>query len=255
MAVLGKPKARAFRVTLRRGLAIAAMLTAPAVAQTIAGRRLHPKDATLALALTPLVMVVSRSGIGESASAELTGLLWPGLAGLAGLLLLLPQPAFDAWRPWAALVCLPLLTGLGAVVSRLGAPETAGETTRHLRMQAMIAGLVIAGMTYVCFAWHAMSTDVGWRGTVEASGLDGLTALLLLGALWRVGDVSWSTQFLLIPLMVGLEGAVLLHVVPDLRAWVGLGLLASGAVRQFFAGVNAPEIVTGMGLKPRVPLG
>ena len=69
----------------------------------------------MALALTPVVIAVSEAATRHSRET-LAGRLWPGLAAIAGLLLLLIQPSLSNPAVDLVLVLTPLLTGCGAVL-------------------------------------------------------------------------------------------------------------------------------------------
>ena len=96
------------------------VLAGPAVAVLISRRSVHADDATLALSLVPVVAAVAFSALGSSGEGDLPARLWPGLAGLTGLLLLLPQPSLNNWRSDLALLCLPLIAGVGAAYAAMG---------------------------------------------------------------------------------------------------------------------------------------
>jgi len=208
------------------------VVTGPVLAQGIAGQRLNANDSTLALALTAVVVALLTSCCGDVPAVDLTGLLWPGLAGLLGLLLLLPQPAYSGWLAWAGLISMPLLVGTGAFLAT--AKRTIRATDAPVRRQEVTGGLLVACLV-VTGLWFAGSREPHGSGLWIASGLDGLTASLTLLALRRLGAVRWCAQFSLTPLLALLEGLFFLRPSTDLRTWIGVGLLGASAAYQLFA--------------------
>ncbi len=174
---------------------------------------------------------------------DLTARLWPGLAGLAGLLLLLPQPSLGDWRYDLSLLCLPLVTGLGAsyVTARQGhqVSEQVFPSPEPLWLAVTLgsAALVFAGL-----AWGAQHSGGNEIFSVSAATLDGLMALLTLLVLRRLGAVRWSSQYLLIPLLTLLEGALLLRPVLDWRSWMAFALLAASSGYLLVAGRDGAPI-------------
>lgn len=203
-------------------------LVGPALGASVAGRHVNGNNATLALALTPAVIAVALSARSHNDSGELTGRLWPGLAGLAGLLLLLPQPSLDSWRFLLALGLMPLLTGLGAAFSLLGprSPQEPARGDAYVDADPQIViSLLIAGVLFAILTIAGGLTQ-SLPFSLSAAALDGLIFLLSLVVLARLGAVRWAAQFLLVPLLTMLEGAVVLRPVLDVRSWLGFALLA-----------------------------
>ncbi len=200
-----------------------AALAGAALAAAISSRFVNANNATLALALVPCVTAVAMSASGYGGGADLPARLWPGLAGVAGLLLLLPQPVFTDWRYGLAFAAMPLLVGVGSsAFSTSCAPEVIRGPQRG---SPACTVLLLAG-----FAFGLLSLR-SFRGSVASfswgiAALDGLLALLSLLALQRLGATRWAAQFLLTPLITLLEGAVLLRPVLDLRSWLAFALLA-----------------------------
>ena len=212
----------------RWSIAAAFVVTGPALSGAISDRHLNANAATIALALTPAVVAVAATVY--STSDELAGRLWPGLAGLAGLLLLLPEPTLSSWRTDVALATMPLLSGVLAALLTFGdaafhekrsdtASRHSGWLERGLLLAAVLFGLVLLpGLrrhSVMGFSW-------------AASAADGLVSLLTLWTLERVGAVRWSAQFLLTPLVTLLEGVALLRPALTTRSWIGLFLLLLG---------------------------
>ncbi len=212
-------------------LAASLVLTGPALAVLVAGQFINPNNTTLALALVPVVIAIVVSVSGEAEHSEFTGLLWPGLAGVAGLLLLVPQPSFGDIRPWLGMVAMPVIVGVGAGVwsartrqSREGLSE--GGRLR-LASSLLAAAMIFAGLAVL--HWRA-GGELAF--SLSAAALDGLTAALTLLVLRRFRAVRWSAQFLLIPLVGLLEGVVLLRPFLDWRSYLAFGLMGVSGLYQ-----------------------
>ncbi len=221
------------------------------IGTAIAGRSLNPNNVTLALALCPVVIAVVVSATGQGEGADLTGLLWPGLAGIAGLLLLVPEPSFGAWRPWIGMVAVPLLVG--------GAAGGYGSATRAVPdralgdARAIAAGLGCAAGLLGLLAISHGRTGGGQGISLPAAALDGGTALLTLVALVRIGPVRWSAQFLLVPLLGLGEGVVVLRPLLDWRSYLAFGLLAMSAAYQWVALAGSVDPAMDPDASSRVP--
>ncbi len=208
------------------------ILTAPALVRLAAGSRLNANNATLALALTPVVAAVAMGAAGSAETADLTGRLWPGLAGLAGMLLLLPQPNLGDVGLMASIAALPVLMGLAAMLaSDAGTDSETSKQPPNSGQAAVYAGgaLLLAAAVFAVLAIPGRSPS-GTSFSLGAAVYDGSLAGLTLLALHRLGPLRWSGQFLLIPLLTLLEGAALLHPVLDARSWLGLGLMAASGI-------------------------
>lgn len=213
------------RTDWKSPVAAAVLLTVPALSGAVSDRHLNANTATMALALSPVVVAVAVTAY--TAGTELAGMLWPGLAGLAGLLLLLPVPDLLSWRADVALAAMPLVSGITAcyLCFRGGGPQGATRQTMSPRGHWMERGLLLAGLIYgVLLLLEPKNLAFSWG----ASAVDGLISLLTLASLRRVGAVRWSAQFLLIPFVAILEGVILLRPVVTTRSWVGMILLLAG---------------------------
>ncbi len=223
---------------LVRVSAVVSILLAPALAAQVSGRHISSNNATLALALTPAVVAVADSVLGEVGQGDLSGLLWPGLAGITGLLLLLPQPAFAGWRPWLGLFVMPLLVGVGAVVLLPDHAAVKGSSDVRSEFWFLVFGCLLGG-TVLCF-WGKQQGEL-WREAQRACALDVVSLTLMFLALYRLRAVRWSAQFILIPLLGLMEGMLFLRPILDLRSWIGMGLIALGAIRQVLPRARATE--------------
>lgn len=212
-----------------------AILTAPASATLVAGRFVHADDATLALSLTPVVVAVATAALEDAQEGELTARLWPGLAGVAGLLLLLPQPSLASWRYLLALACLPLLMGLGGVFTAAVTREQESAMPAA-RLQGTMAALLLAAALLGGLAFFRKQAAADLGTCLAISALDGMLALLTLLVLQRLGSVRWAAQFMLIPLLALLEGVALLRPVLDGRSVFAFVLLVVSGGYLLFGG-------------------
>jgi hypothetical protein len=194
----------------------------PAVALLIRGRELDAGSLTIALALTPIVIAIAASALGTETPDGIAGRIWPGLAAVAGLLLVLAQPTLGDARNDLALVLAPALTGIGAALFCVDQPATASRVTSALVGASALFALALAETYFVAGSRPSIS--------LLAVACDGVLALLGVVALVQIGATRWSSQFTWIPLLIVIEGIALVR--PELTAhWViGLALLAVASI-------------------------
>ncbi len=110
------PQPKPSRATTFRWFFAGAMLFGgPAIGLLLPGRDLDSSALTIALALTPIIIAIASGALGTESSEGIAGRIWPSLAAVAGLLLVLVQPSLGDLRTDFLLLLAPLLTGLGAV--------------------------------------------------------------------------------------------------------------------------------------------
>ncbi|HTV09657.1 MAG TPA: hypothetical protein VMD97_11490 [Candidatus Aquilonibacter sp.] len=204
---------------LRSAVGGALLLTGPLVALLLP-RDLSGASVTMALALTPVVIAVAEAAT-DHTRETLAGRLWPGLAAIAGLLLLLTQPSLRNPAEDLLLALTPLLTGCGAVLF------CSAQQSRWRLPAALVGGCIALGLgALINLATHAG----GWPEMPGlAAGFDALEAVLALVALGRLSAARWSAQFAIVPLLVVLEGIVLMPGSFSGRMILGLLLLALAA--------------------------
>lgn len=196
------------------------LITGPLVA-LLYPRAISAASLTMALALTPVVIAVCVAATRHTGES-LAGRLWPGLAAIAGLLLLLTQPSLSNSGVDVVLALTPLLTGCGAVLF-------CSAHDLGWRIPAALLGACVAlGLGAVI----NVATHIGgWPEMVGlAAGFDALEALLALTALSRLSATRWSAQFAIVPLLVLLEGVVFMPASIPARMIVGLLLLAFAGI-------------------------
>jgi drug/metabolite transporter (DMT)-like permease len=203
-------------------LAGAMLFGGPAVALLIRGRELDAGSLTIALALTPVIIAIAATAFGRENSDGIAGRIWPGLAAVAGLLLILTQPTLGDARSDLALVLAPALTGVGAALFCVDRPVSASRVTYALIGASALFALAIAATYFVAGSRPSIS--------LLAVACDGVLALLGVVTLGQLGATRWSSQFTWVPLLIILESIVLVR--PQLTAhWViGLVLLALASV-------------------------
>jgi hypothetical protein len=205
-----------------RGLLAGAMLLGgPAIGVLAGGRGLDSESLSLALALTPVAIAVASAALGTS-SDGITGRIWPGLAAIGGLLLILPQPSVGDLRGDLLLFLAPVLTGVGAALFYADNAEPA----RRISM-ALIGATALFALT---LGTKSLVTGTKPHASVLAVSCDGILTLLTVLALSRLGANRWSAQFGLIPLLILIEGMVLVRPGVTTRWVVGLGLVALASI-------------------------
>jgi hypothetical protein len=190
----------------------------------------------MALALTPVVIAVAEAAMRNSGEA-LAGRLWPGLAAVAGLLLLLTQPSLANPGEDLILALTPLLTGCGAVLFLSARPSV-------WRIPAALVGASAAlGLGAAINVVMQVGTWPDMAGL--AAGFDALEALLALLALGRLSATRWSAQFAIVPLVILLEGIVFMPSRIPSRMIVGLLLLGIPAVALLIPPSEEPSFDLG----------
>lgn len=210
---------RSSRSHLRRSVLAGALLIAGPLIGLVRPGLVSDAGLTMVLALTPVVLAVAEAT--RHGGTPLAGRLWPGLAAIAGLLLLLTQPSLANPGADLLLALAPLLTGCGAALFC-----SAGESSWRLPAALLGGSVVLAIGAGVNYAMHTG----GWSDmTGVASGLDAAEALLSLLALSRLSAARWSAQFALVPLIVVLQSIALLRGGLTARVVAGLFLLAAAS--------------------------
>jgi drug/metabolite transporter (DMT)-like permease len=196
-------------------------------------------------ALVPVVvgMVVAS---GESAGREERGarlFLMPALAGLGGLLLLLPLVFSTSARGWTmlAVVCAAVvLVGLASV-----------WLFRLLRGFALANAIAVVGLANAVFllVWSAVREEVVWRGNGLASVMsiaslvDVVEVLLIVWLLREMPPIRFASRYLVIPLLTVLESYVVIRPEWTVRMGFGTALLAAGGGMLLFLKAGEEETV------------
>jgi drug/metabolite transporter (DMT)-like permease len=190
-------------------------LAGPAITLFLRGRNLDASALTIALALTPVIIAIAASALGTESSEGIAGRIWPGLAAVAGLLLVLVQPTLGDLRTDLALALAPTLTGIGAVLFCMDQRRAPSRIPTTLLGASTLFAIALAGSYFVAHTRPSVS--------LPAVACDGILALLSILTLNQLGATRWSSQFTWIPLLVILEGIVLVR--PQLTAHWFIGLI------------------------------
>lgn len=191
----------------------------------------------MALALTPVVVGVVESALHHNGET-LPGRLWPGLAAIAGLLLLLAEPSLSNPRADFLLALTPILTAAG-----VGLFCSARETAWRLPSALLGACAVLGFGSLVTAGAHVPRwPEMGGM----AAGLDALEAFLSVLALGRLSAARWSAQFALVPLLVLLEGLAMLHDAVPARVLTGLVLLGIASAAMLIPPAEEPRLELGV---------
>jgi drug/metabolite transporter (DMT)-like permease len=219
---------------LGRGLIAGALLLGgPMLAMVLGVTGVESSALVMALALTPVAVGVAASALGNESTESLSGRIWPGIAAVTGLLLVLVEPSFSDLRADAVLALVPVVTGLGAAMfaaaQRRGVEREslAPSLTQWLPLSALLGGTAVFAVGWAGSHLHGTPAV---RLSLTAVAADGVFALLNVLALARLGAVRWSAQFTLLPLLILLEGIVMVRPVFTTRWVVGLVLVAAASV-------------------------
>jgi hypothetical protein len=182
-------------------------------------------------AMVPIVVVVTLTAVDAGGPAERGARrsLAPALAGLGGLLLLLPLSLSNsAHRDLMSAV-------VGAAVILVGITSVLlYRLLQYFELSDAIALVCLsnAGLLLAC-AWS--SRTITWRASSLLSlvSLPSLVelfeVLLLLWLLRKMSPVQFASRYLLIPLLTVVEAYILLRPPLTLRIGAGVILLAAGS--------------------------
>jgi hypothetical protein len=196
-------------------------------------------------ALVPVVVVIVVAA-GESAGREERGarlFLMPALAGLGGLLLLLPLAFSSSARGWmmlAAVCAAVVLVGVASV-----------RLHGLLRGFALADAIAVVGVSNAVFLLisSAVLEEVVRRGNGLASVMslaslvDVVEVLLIVWLLREMPPIRFAARYLMFPLLTVLESYVVMR--PELTVRMGFGtvLLAAGAGTLLFWKAGEEETV------------
>jgi drug/metabolite transporter (DMT)-like permease len=200
-------------------------------------------------ALVPVVVVMAVAS-GESAEREERGarlFLMQVLAGVGGLLLLLPLEFSGSVRGWVMLVVVcaaVVLVGLTSV-----------WLYRLLRGFGLADAVAVVGLVNAVFllGLSFVHEKVVWRWSGAASVVsiaslvDGIEVLLMVWLLREMPPIRFAARYLVIPLLTILESFVLMR--PEWTARMGFGtvLLAAGGGMMLFLKAGEEETVLSLG--------
>jgi drug/metabolite transporter (DMT)-like permease len=187
-------------------------------------------------AMVPVVVVLVVAA-GEGTEREERGarlFLVPVLAGLAGLLLLLPLEisSSELGRTMLAVVCVAVVVvGLASV-----------WLYRLLRGVALAEAIAVLGLSNAAFLlmWSAVREDLVWRGSALVSAtspallVDVIEVLLIVWLLRGMPPIRFASRYLMIPLVTVLESFVVMRPAITIRMVFGTVLLGVGVGALLF---------------------
>jgi hypothetical protein len=191
-----------------------------------------PSGLTMSLALTPVVIAIALASFRAGTDEDVSGRLWPGLAAVAGLLLVLAQPSLSYVSQDAVFLLAPLCTGLGAAYfATRAAPESNNSAPEAIAALLGAAILFSLGLL-VTLGLLARGPANGNLTPVSllAVACDGLLALLSVLTLVRLGPARWGAQFTLVPLLILVEGILMVRPIVTARWIAGLVLLLVASI-------------------------
>ena len=220
------------------------LFVVPAALVACAGGWVSTLDRVAIFALTPVLAVVLEPYLQGTPPRKGKAALAGALAGVAGLLFVLPLDVPGSFRAGAALCAL-----LAAAASIAATNCLAVRLARHLASRSALpmAAQAAAGSA-VCFAgaaaltphtawrWSALPSQLLWLLVIELPGL-----FLLFWLMRRLAASRMTARFLFTPLFAILAGMILDRPSPPGRAWLGMALLAGGAGWLVFSPAEKTE--------------
>ena len=216
---------------VRPAVAGAMVLGGPASAGFLGAEGVGATSVAIALSLTPVVVAVTESVTGDEGLDA--GALWPGLVAVTALLLVLAPPSFADLRSDVALALGPLLTGVGCVMFRRSGNGVAAawRVSAGLLGAAVVYGVVVLGEGVVRRQLPEVS--------LAAVGIDAVLFGLGMLALSRVTASQYVARYAVVPLLILLQGVLLLHSEVTVRIAACGVLLAIASVVLLRSGVKA----------------
>jgi hypothetical protein len=190
-----------------------------------------------------VVVLVAGFEAGSVEGGGVRGLLMPALAGLAGILLVLPVETPASW-------CEVGFAGI-ALVGVLTAAAASVWMHRRLREFSVVEAVVVCGAAnaayfLVVFAVSGLSS-AGWSWSavvleaVKAVGFDLPQVVLLVWLLREIAPARFAARFLVIPLLTVAEGFALMRPEVSLRVAGGAALVVFAAWRLLTARLRDRE--------------
>jgi hypothetical protein len=219
-----KPKARPQLSTSSAAWGGTLILVGPAIGLFLMSS-LGPANRVLALALTPVVVAVAEAALGTQKHGLSARSLWPGLAAVSGLLLVLPEPSLASPLNDAALLLAPLLTGIGCSLFRhhtLEAMDARESATATFAGGCLLFGLGTAVQSTLQHTLPAPS--------FAAVAIDLILTLLSIFALQRLTATQYAARYVLVPLAILVLSLLQVHETITARSLACAALLAGAAL-------------------------
>jgi hypothetical protein len=203
----------------------ALILTGPAIGLFLMSS-LGPANRVLALALTPVVVAVAEAAVGTQEHGLSARSLWPGLAAVSGLLLVLPEPSLASPLNDAALLLAPLLTGIGCTLFRrhhtLEDMDATESATTTFAGACLLFGLGTAAQSAL---QHTLPVP-----SFAAVAIDLILTLLSIFALQRLTATQYAARYVLVPLAILALSLLQVHETITARSLTCALLLAGAAI-------------------------
>jgi hypothetical protein len=212
--------------TLRCGFAGALVLAGSSAGIFLHAPSIDGGSLAIALSLTPVVIVVTKSALGTEEFSS--NHLWPGLAAAVALLLVLPAPSVSDLRNNAALVIAPILTGVGCVLFRRSTVTAAWKAVSGFAGAALIFGLgaLVEGLPQRTLP----------PVSPAALAIDTLLFALAILSLNRLTASQYAARYAVVPLIILLQGPLLLHLMVTWRNIACAALLLAAAITLLRSG-------------------
>ena len=201
------------------------------------------RSALFAMVPVAVVLVI---GAGEATGREERGarrLLVPALAGLGGLLLLLPLDFSGSVRGWVmlAVVCAAVVgVGLARVWLYRLLPGFGLADAVAVVGFANAVFLLVLSCVHETVVWR-------WSGIASVASITSLVdvveVMLIVWLLREMPPIRFAARYLVIPLLTILESFVLMRPEWTIRMGFGTALLAAGAGTLLFWKAGEEEIV------------
>ena len=214
--------------TLRCGFAGALVLVGSSAGIFLHAPSVDGGSLAIALSLTPVVIVVTNSALGNEEFSS--NRLWPGLAAAVALLLVLPAPSVSDLHNDAALVLAPILTGVGCVLFRRSTVTAAWKAVSGFAGAALIFGL---GAFVDSFPQRTLP-----QISPAALAIDTLLFALAIVALSRLTATQYAARYAVVPLIILLQGPLLLHLMFTWRTVACMALLLAAAIALLRSGTS-----------------
>ena len=195
-------------------------------------------DRVAIFSLTPVFAVVLEPYLQGTTPRQGEAALAGALAGVAGVLFVLPLDVPGSFRAGAALCALLAAAASIAATNCLAvrlARNLAGRSTLPMAAQAGAASAfcfaaAAAFTPRTAWPWSMLPSQLLWPLVIELPG-----PFLLFWLMRRLAASRMTARFLLTPLFTILAGMILDRASPPGRAWLGMALLAGGAGWLVFA--------------------
>lgn len=242
VALAGRARWPRGRQALEAMLAGIGLLAAPALLVHAAAGWVDALTRVALFSLTPVLAVVLEPYLGAEDAAQGRGALLPALVAVAGVLCVFPVElpgGPQAGLAWGA-VMLAAACAAAANCRAVRAAREAAEwrVAPMAALAAATAALTLgaaSGCTERMVVPRGLAAEAVWLLLVDLPAL-----LLLFWLMRRMTAARMTLRFVLAPLAASLASVALLRPEVSLRAAVGLGLMAAGAV-WMLARHDAPE--------------